>query len=207
MNKLLEYLKKDPAVYYIYRSDPSIFGAKCNYEQYLVITSSDYDLSKCDISKEDLEQKDGFVVYNNTRFKFRDTAWFFEKIQRKDIDALIFKALAKKDMIKEFVKVPVVVDLEQASKDTNSAAFHLFLQLSGLNSVEKSEVSFSGLQSLKSAAFNYIKCTKLLSQIKEFGKIINLNELKKDYEALDACQSVSEIENYFNNHGDKDNMS
>ena len=200
MNKLLDCLKKDPTVYYIYRSGPSIFGVECEHDEYLVITSSDHDITKYDLD-DNFEQDEQNITFKGSKFRFRDTAWFFERIQKNDLNTLILKSLPKKDVIKEFVKVPTVVDSERIRGNVRASQFHMARTFAIQDPVSPGILSAS-----KFCAFEFIKCIELSNQIREFGKIINLSVLKSHYEDVQNCKTMNEIKAYIDQY-EKNNLS
>ena len=193
MNKYLEHLINNPFIYYIYRTDDSIYGIKSDEESYLVVVNEKYILPKDFKTNEYLLMPGKVcpraVTYDGAAFKFLPINEWFELVLSGNLLAWQCNCLSKKFIYKEYVKLLLKVDLMSMRK-------HYDICMSNLPRIELL-MQKEEYKAAKRMLFHMIKDFRFSVQIIENHKIVNYHSVVGDYKALmeteDDTESIMKV--------------
>lgn len=165
MLEYLKQLKEDPLVYYIYQTDFSIYGIPQENKSYIVVVEKDFT----NIQPQN----------KNNYFKFYLIEDWFKMVLENDILAWKCSCLNKKFKIKEHVKLTFTLN-------------PIKLRQQALDIIHRPQ-SFGPDIDYITQAIKNLSDIKLINQILEHHKIVNFNELLKDYKTLSNCCTQNEM--------------
>lgn len=157
MDELLEKLKKDPLVYYIYQTDLSVFGLDDNPE-YTIVVDNNYNFKK-----------------DNSKFTYFTLQQWFDLIENNVLITWICSCLDKKYITKEYVKIRPICDALKLRKSILEQ-----LKYSDYNSYPELEDCLSDMK-MDIIGLN------LVNQIIENHKIVNFKSPLKDWNSIIKC--------------------
>lgn len=188
MNKYLEHLINHAFVYYVYRTDDSIFGIKTDKETYLVIINEKYILPKEFKNAEYVLMPNKVyprsVDFEGARFNFLCISEWFDLVLSGSLLAWQCNCLSKKFIYKEYIKLLIKTDLVNLRK-------HYDVCMSQLSNVEVL-INKGEYNKAKEILFHMIKDFRLSVQIIENHKIVNYHSVVSDYNALMEAENNKE---------------